>query len=95
MSQLAFAVLDLASAEEPPRTATSLRRDFEKQIHTNEITQDALTTRRIAARIRSPSAPASVQIGFQVVMIQTNKVSELETMIFPSLPSGSPFRGDG
>jgi hypothetical protein len=53
-----------------------------------------LRVRRIAASIRSLSAPAAVQIGFQAVTVQTGKISRLDG-IFPILPSRSPFRGDG
>ena len=89
VSQLGPAAFDLASAEEPTGTATLLRRGLKKQIQNNEITQEALRSRRTADRIRSPFRPAAIQNGFQVMMLHSNKVSEVETITFPSLLSTS------
>jgi hypothetical protein len=65
--------------------------EFEKQIQTNEIAQEALTSTRTADRIRSPFGPAPFQKGFQVMRLHSNKVSKVETITFPSLLSSSRF----
>ena len=98
MTQLAFALFDLmyrALTEGLGATALPLRRDFEQQIHTNEITQEALTSRRTAARTRSPRGPAAVQSGFQVIARHTVNVSSVEIMILLTWPSGDGSIGNG
>jgi hypothetical protein len=98
VTQLAFALFDLmyrALTEGLGATAVPLRRDFEQQIHTNEITQEALTSRRTAARTRSPRGPAAVQCGFQVIPRHTVNVSSVEIMILLSWPSGDGSIGNG
>jgi hypothetical protein len=62
-------------------TAVPLRRDFEQQIHTTEITQDAFTSRRIAASTRCPLSPTADQTVFRVAILQTVSVSSVETVI--------------
>ena len=92
MTQLAFALFDLmyrALTEGRAATAIRFRRDLEQEIH-SEITQEALTSRRMAARMRSPRGPAAVQIGFQVIVTHATKVINVETVTLKSLA-----RGDG
>ena len=67
--------------------AIPFRRDVGQQIHTNEITQAALTTRSVAARMRSPPGPAAVHTGFQVIVPHTAKVNKVEIMILLTRPS--------
>ena len=55
--------------------------DFEKQIQTSEITHEALTNRRTAARIRSPLAPAASHTAFKVTIRQTPSVNNVEIAI--------------
>jgi hypothetical protein len=91
VTQLAFALFDLmyrALTEGLGATAVPLRRDFEQQIHNNEITQEALTSRRMAARMRSPRGPAAVQIGFQVIVTHATKVNNVETVTLKSFARG-------
>lgn len=91
LTQLAFALFDLvyrALTEGLAATTIPLRRDFEQQIHTNEIAQAALTSRRIAARTRSPRGPAAVQRGFQVIVPHTTKVNNVETVALKSFARG-------
>jgi hypothetical protein len=54
---------------------------LEKQIQTTEMTQNALTRRRIAAKTRSPPGPAEFQSGFQVRVAHTNNVNEVDATI--------------
>ena len=58
--------------------------DFEKQIQTREITHEALTNRRTAARIRSPPAPTASHTAFKVTIRQTPTVNSVETAILES-----------
>ena len=58
--------------------------DFEKQIQISEITHEALTNRRSAARIRSPLAPAASHTAFKVTIRQTPSVNNVETAILES-----------
>jgi len=69
--------------------------DFEKQIQTNEITQEALTTRRTAARIRSPLAPAASQTAFRVIILQTPSVNNVEIAILESFLAKENSVSDG
>jgi hypothetical protein len=62
--------------------------DFEKQIQTNEIIHEALTNRRMAARIRSPLAPAASHTTFRVTIRHTASVSAVETAILLIFLSG-------
>ena len=68
---------------------------FEKQIQTNEITQEALTTRRTAARIRSPLAPAASQTAFRVIILQTPSVNNVEIDILESFLAKENSVSDG
>lgn len=88
MTQLAFARFDLvyrALTEGQAATAVPLRRDFEQQIHSTEITQDAFTSRRIAASTRCPLSPTADQTVFKVAILQTVSVSSVETVILRAL----------
>ena len=58
--------------------------DFEKQIQTREITHEALTNRRMAARIRSPLSPTATQTAFRVTIRQTPSVNSVEIAILES-----------
>ena len=60
--------------------------DFEKQIQTNEITHEALTTRRMVVRIRSPLSPAATQTAFRVIIRHTTSVNNVEMVASPSFP---------
>ena len=87
MTQLAFALFDLmyrALTEGLAATTIRFRRDLEQEIHSNEITQEALTSRRMAARMRSPRGPAAVQIGLQVIVTHATKVNNVETVTLKS-----------
>ena len=91
MTQLAFALLDLmyrALTEGLAAIAVPLRRDFEQQILTNEISQEAFTSRRIAARTRSPRGPAAVQSGFHVIVTHATNVNNVETVSLKSFARG-------
>jgi hypothetical protein len=64
------------------------RFDFEKQIQSSEITHEALTNRRTAARIRSPLTPAASQTAFSVTIRHTASVSAVEIAILLIFLSG-------
>jgi len=68
---------------------------LEKQIQTNETIHDALTNRRMAARIRSPFSPAATQTAFRVTILQTPSVSTVETTILLTFLSVKTFTRDG
>jgi hypothetical protein len=68
---------------------------FEKQIPTSEITHEALTNRRIAARIRSPLAPAATQTAFKVIIRQTPSANKVETAILESFMAKENSVSDG
>jgi len=69
--------------------------DFEKQIQTNEITHEALTSRRMAVRIRSPLSPAASQTDFRVIIRQTPSVNNVETAILASFLANENSVADG
>ena len=69
--------------------------EFEKQIQTREITHEALTNRRTAARIRSPLAPAASQTAFRVTILQTPNVNNVETAILESFLAKENSVSDG
>ncbi len=69
--------------------------DVEKQIQTNEITHEALTSRRIAVRIRSPLSPAGTQTAFRVIIRHTPSISNVETAILESFLAKENSVSDG
>ena len=69
--------------------------DFEKQIQISEITQEALTNRRTAAKIRSPLSPAASQTAFKVTIRQTPSVNNVETAILESFLAKENSVSDG
>jgi len=69
--------------------------DFKKQIQTREITHEALTNRRTAARIRSPLAPAASQTALRVIILQTPSVNNVETAILESFLAKENSVSDG
>jgi hypothetical protein len=69
--------------------------DFEKQIQTREITHEALTNRRTAARIRSPLAPAASQTAFKVIIRQTPSANKVEIAILESFLAKENSVSDG
>ena len=73
----------------------SVRLDPEKQIQTNEITHDALTSRRMAVRIRSPLSPAASQTAFRVTIRQIPSVNKVETAILESFLANENSVSDG
>ena len=62
--------------------------DFEKQIQNTEITHEALTRRRTAARMRSPRSPAARQTAFRVMIRQIPTVSAVKITILMTLLNG-------
>jgi hypothetical protein len=84
VTQLAFALFDLiyrALTEGLATTAIRFRRNLEQEIHSNEITQEALTSKRMAASARCPLSPTADQTVFRVAILQTVSVSSVETVI--------------
>ncbi len=73
----------------------SVRLDFEKQIQTNEITHEALTNMRMAARIRSPLSPAATQTAFRVIIRHTPSVNTVEIAIPESFLAKENSVSDG
>jgi hypothetical protein len=69
--------------------------DFEKQIQTNEITQEALTSNRIAARTRCPLSLVADQTTLRVVILQTPSVNRVEIAILWSFLANENSASDG
>jgi hypothetical protein len=65
--------------------------DFEKQIQISEITHEALTNRRSAARIRSPLAPPASHSVFRVTIRHTASVTAVEIAILLIFLSGERY----